>query len=396
MTVLRGALARSFRPWFFVQSVHKVLDAAGWARQPSLSAVSSDNDDSNVSSDAERQGKTMDAAVSIVVGLLTRLPGILLQLWSLVAFTALPFLVRAYFDLFNVQRARRKRIHQRHRSQQDDFGSLKRSSSVRSTFPSSMSTGSLIERNMHGRYPSRKFQFSHEDIVQAQGQSTAIDADFAPTHTHLTDGRGGNAGDEAVIDGQQTADEPDLPPEYVGHWLDAMEEVLEVDSRLLLRTMFGLVRTKLGTTGLGESVNRMIVRRINAELKDTAKLARMVRELRGILLPNGHLPPSVPDPDVETQEAEWIRLRLRLACAGTSQETFLTGLIKKMLLGSADSGFRRCDSAARLHDAQVQVHRLTTWLAPFCSPQAAGPNTLLAILLFERVVAAICPDLTMV
>ncbi len=39
VTVLRGALARSFRPWFFVQSIHKTLDAAGWPSSPDLASV---------------------------------------------------------------------------------------------------------------------------------------------------------------------------------------------------------------------------------------------------------------------------------------------------------------------------------------------------------------------
>uniref|UniRef100_V5ERW4 Uncharacterized protein n=2 Tax=Kalmanozyma brasiliensis (strain GHG001) TaxID=1365824 RepID=V5ERW4_KALBG len=247
---------------------------------------------------------------------------------------------------------------------------------------------------MHGRYPSRKFQFSLEDLAQDQAHSSAINADSNYTPAEPPNGQ---MEDRPASDGQGAADEAGLAPDYVGNWLEAMEAMLQVDSRLLLRTLFGLARTILGTTGLGESVNRMTARRINAELKDTAKLARMVRELRGTLLPNGHLPPSVPDPDVETQEAEWIRLRLRLTCstARDGQEPIALWLAKKVLLGSADDGLHRGGSGACMEEAQIQVGRLTTWLEPFCSPQAAGPNTLLAILLFERVVVAISPDLTL-
>ncbi len=188
----------------------------------------------------------------------------------------------------------------------------------------------------------------------------------------------------------------DLPPDYVGNWLDAVEEILEVSSHIVLRSLSGFARTILGTTGLNGTLNRMAVRRINSELRDTQKLTRMVRGLRAILLPGGHLPPSVPDPDVEMQEAEWIRLRSRLICSNSAvEEAIIPRLVKKVVLGSADGSLSRGDWEAHMQDTQIQMQRLTTWLDPFCSSQAAGPNTLLAILLFERVLVAFCPDLTL-
>lgn len=402
VTVLRGALARSFRPWFFVQSMHKVLDAAGWANDPVLPSLSGiDANDQPVSTtDRSALG---DRAVSAILIVLARLPAMLLQAWSFLVLTALPFLVRAYLDLFNVHRARKRRLHQmqKHTCKQDGLGSLKRSSSLKGAFPSSISTGSLFERKMHGRYPSRTFNTSTEDTITAQGRSSAIDSNLAQMqHADLTQGLQEEGEGEGKQDGLETGAEAELPPDYVGNWLDAAEEILQTSAHAVLRSLFGLARTTLITTGLADSVNRMTMHRVNAELRDTQKLTKAVRELRRILLPDGHLPPSVPDPDVEMQEAEWIRLRLRLVSGtkrsnDTGEEALLPWLMRRMLLGSAQVGLRRGDAAARMQDAQIQVQRLTAWLEPFCSAQAAGPNTLLAVMLLERVIVALCPDLTL-
>ncbi|TKY87359.1 hypothetical protein EX895_004036 [Sporisorium graminicola] len=390
VAVLRGALARTFRPCFFVQSLHKVLDAAGWASDPVLAPVS-DNDESDQAVVTTSISLSADAALSSVLKAVARLPAILLQAWSFLVLTALPFLVRAYLDLFNVQRARKRRLQQPQKvaSKPDGVASHKRSSSLKGAFPSSLSTGSLFERKMHGRYPSRKFHHGTEDVIAAQARSSAVGSNLAAME------------EDDEREGQdREVDEADLPPDYIGNWLNAAEEVLQTSSQAVLRALFGLARTTLVTTGLGESVNRMAMRRVNAELRDTQKLTRAVRELRKILVPNGHLPPSVPDPDVETQESEWIRLRLRLVSgtkrsSETSQEALLPWIIKRLLLGSTVGGMRRGDAAARSQDTQIQLQRLTTWLEPFCSAQAAGPNTLLAILLLERVIVVLCPDLTL-
>ncbi|GAC92624.1 hypothetical protein PHSY_000178 [Pseudozyma hubeiensis SY62] len=389
VTVLRGALARSSRPWFFVQSLHKVLDSAGWPTDPVPPSTESDDDRRDQIDVTNNQGATVDGASRAILGLVTRLPAMLLQAWSFVMFTAMPFLVRAYFDLFNVHRARKRRTL--HHAPQGDAGSLRRSSSVKGGMSSSLSTGSLFERKMHGRYPSRKFHLGDDGTLTAQGRSTAIDAKLGPIHAESA-----NASHVGIdASGHEGVDEADLPPDYVGNWLDTAEEALSANTHAVLRALFGIVRVALTTSGLADSMNRMLMRRINAELKDTQKLTRMVRELRRILLPDGHLPPSVPDPDVETQEAGWIRLRTRLVCATRKQERFMPRLVQRMLLGSAEAGFGRDDPSARAKDTQIQLQRLTTWLEPLCSPQAAGPNTLLAILLFERVIVAICPDLTL-
>lgn len=401
VTVLRGALARSFRPWFFVQSMHKSLDAAGWPGNPVFPSAQSNGIVDSAKSPSDPPSASGDA-LRVVVLLLARLPTMALQAWTFIVFTALPFLVRAYFDLFNVQRAatkKRRRQQQEQQQKGEEATKHERPLSLKGTLPSSLSTGSLYERKMHGRFPSRKFQFNHDDTLTAQGRSTAIDNNLMLTHADLVRELNGTGGDDPKAGGRDTSFDEDLPPSYVGHWLDAAEELLQVNSHMLLRAVFGVVRVILGTTGLDESINRMAMRRINSELRDTKKLAKMVRELRRILLPNGHLPPSVPDPDVETQEAEWIRLRTRLVCASGSgdsgKEAFMSWLVKRMLLGSDDSSLQRGDRAASVQSSQIQLQRVTTWLEPFCSPQAAGPNTLLAILLFERVVVALCPDLTL-
>lgn len=411
VTVLRGALARSFRPWFFVQSIHKTLDAAGWPSNPTLpSATFSIGNEDDLTATPETSTDSGDL-LSTALGLLAQLPAIVLKAWTLIVFTAIPFLVRAYLDLFNVQRAanrkKRQQFQQKEELKPNVSAGHERSSSSKGTFPSSLSTGSLYERKMHGRFPSRKFQFNHDDTITAQGRSSALDGDLTLTQADLARAKGSNGGDETRPNEGEVLDEDDLPPNYVGNWLDAAEEVLQVSAHVVLRVIFGFARTVLGTTGLDESINRMVVRRINSELRDTEKLAKMVRQLRTILLPGGHLPPSVPDPDVEMQEAEWIRLRTRLICGSATPSSSANGamqsnedplvpwLVKKLLLGSADGGLHRGDRAVRVQDTQIQLQRLTSWLEPFCSPQAAGPNTQLSILLFERVVVAMCPDLTL-
>lgn len=393
VTVLRGALARSFRPWFFVQSLHKALDAAGWPADPTPPPVESHIDTDDSARVLVDRSAVAGRAPTAVLRMITRLPAMLLHAWTLIIFTALPFLVRAYLDLFNVQRARRRRTQ--HQPRPDKVSTLLRSSSVKGGMSSSLSTGSFFERKMHGRYPSHRFHSSNDDTITAQGHLLASDVNFSAMldpHDVVQDG--------AKEEGKRTVDDRDLAPDYVGNWLDILEEVLLTNTHAVLRALLGLMRTAVVTSGLAESMNRMLMRRINSELRNTQKLSQMVRELRRILLPDGHLPPSVPDPDIETQETEWIRLRARLVCATAgpnekSQKAFVPWLVKRMLLGSADDGLSRGDSDAGLQDIQIQVQRLTMWLEPFCSPQAAGPNTLLAILLFERVVAAICPDLTL-
>ena len=236
-----------------------------------------------------------------------------------------------------------------------------------------------------------------------RGRSSGFDAD-----PHHLDGASkvANTMHETEASATQAAEEEeDTHPlhDYVGNWLGATEEILQVSSHTLLRTTFGFVRTALGASGVDAVLNRMIVRKIDTALRDTQTWTQMVQELRRILLPNGHFPPSVPDPDVETQEAEWIRLRSRLVCGtsssaeafpNTQKESFVVRITKKMLLGSADTSLGRGDRASKVRDTQYQLQTLTAWLAPFCSPQAAGSNTLFAILLFERVVATLCPDLT--
>ncbi|UTT93806.1 hypothetical protein NDA17_006626 [Ustilago hordei] len=405
VTVLRGALARSFRPWFFVQSIHKVLDAAGWPSNPNLpSALVPDGEEDEKLATADKSPPSADL-LSAAVGLLAWLPAIIIKVWTLIVFTALPFLVHAYLDIFNVQRAATRRKRQQLQQKEERMANHERSSSSKGTFPSSMSMGSLYERKMHGRFPSRKFQFSHDDTITAQGRSLTIDGKLTLPQADLARAQSNTGAGGTELNNDDVSDEEDLARDYVGNWLDAVEELLQASSHLVLRVTFGFARTILGTTGLDESINRMAVRKINSELRDTQKLAKMVRELRRILLPDGHLPPSVPDPDTEMQEAEWIRLRTRLVCgsarppasaSGTTQnseDAMVPWLVKKILLGCADVGMRRGDRAWRVQDTRIQLQRLTSWLEPFCSPQAAGPNTLLAILLFERVVVALSPDL---
>ncbi|SPO23489.1 uncharacterized protein UTRI_02168 [Ustilago trichophora] len=402
VTVLRGTLARSFRPWFLVQSIHKTLDALGWPSNPPLPTAQANGIQGVEQKTPSESPASNPRAVSAIAGLLSRLPTLLLQLWTFIVFSALPFLVRAYLDLFNVQRATSRKKRKQHQQQQQQHAlqgnpaNHHRLSAHKGTFPSSLSAGSLYERKMHGRFPSRKYQFSLDDTITAQGRSSAIVGNLTLTQADLAATQDLSGVDETKESSNEVLDETELPPDYFGNWLDAAEEVLQVHSHVVLRALFGIARTTLGITGLDESLNRMMMRRINTELRDTQKLTKMVRELHKILLPNGHLPPSVPEPDVETQEAEWIRLRTRLICAPKQNgEGLAPWLVKKVLLGSAGRGLRRGDRATRIQDTQIQVQRLTSWLEPFCSAQAAGPNTLLAILLFERVVVVLCPDLAL-
>lgn len=392
VTVLRGALARSFRPWFFVQSMHKALDAAGWPSHPTLPSSEPAH---RLKSEPVQTADTPAPASQVTASILTlisRLPLLLVNAWTFLVLRALPFVVRAYLDLFNVHReASRKR--RRRQQLQVDGGSMHVRTSSTNQIPPSLSTGSLNERKMHGRYPSRKFQFGPDGTLLDRGNSSGAAKGVDETREIEP------AGTVATEDVEESHPLHD----YVGNWLGATEEILQVSSHALLRTAFGFVRTALGASGMDAVLNRMIVRKINAALRDTQTWTRMVQELRRILLPNGHFPPSVPDPDVETQEAEWIRLRTRLVCnpsgsavspSDAQQESFLARISKKMLLGSADTSLGRGDRASKVRDTQYQLQTLTAWLAPFCSPQAAGSNTLFAILLFERVVATLCPDLT--
>ncbi|GAC76927.1 hypothetical protein PANT_22d00258 [Moesziomyces antarcticus T-34] len=392
VTLLRGALARSFRPWFLVQSMHKALDAAGWPSHPTLPSSEPAH---RLKSEPVQTADTPAPASQVTASILTlisRLPLLLVNAWTFLVLRALPFVVRAYLDLFNVHReASRKR--RRRQQRQVDGGSMHVRTSSTNQIPPSLSTGSLNERKMHGRYPSRKFQFGPDGTLLDRGNSSG--AAKGVDETRETE----PAGTVATEDVEESHPLHD----YVGNWLGATEEILQVSSHALLRTAFGFVRTALGASGMDAVLNRMIVRKINAALRDTQTWTRMVQELRRILLPNGHFPPSVPDPDVETQEAEWIRLRTRLVCSPSGsavstsdaqQESLLARISKKMLLGSAGTSLGRGDRASKVRDTQDQLQTVTAWLAPFCSPQAAGPNTLFAILLFERVVVTLCPDLT--
>lgn len=408
VTVLRGTLARSFRPWFIVQSMHKALDAAGWASDPSLPSTELADSFELEPKPASTQPDATTRALSAMLKLLIQLPTLLLRIWTFLAFTAFPFVIRAYLDLFNVQRAasrKRRKLQQLslQPEQQEGAASLVRSSSRNGRLPSSLSTGSLHERKMHGRFPSHKFYRSHDDTITTQGFSSSVDGNLTRTQANdVAAGCAVGAGADGVpVHGSDALETEQLRPDYVGNWLDVLEEVLQSSSHMVLRAMFGFARTILATIGLDQFLNRMAVRRINAELRDTQKLTRAVRELRRLLLPNGHLPVSVPDPNIETQEAEWIRLRIRLVCctrhgpSKASQETMISRLVKQMLMGSAHAGLKRGDAAARMSDIQVQLQRVTMWLEPFCSPQAAGPNTLLAILLLERTIVMLCPDLAL-
>lgn len=107
---------------------------------------------------------------------------------------------------------------------------------------------------------------------------------------------------------------------------------------------------------------------------DTELWARLIGDVRLALLPNGHMPPPVPDPDQETQTAEWQRLRRRLI-QGTNPR------LRTVLFGPTLAS---------------QYLTITRWLSPLCAPDAAGPNTHLAAMLLERVLVLLCPDLVLV
>jgi hypothetical protein len=100
-------------------------------------------------------------------------------------------------------------------------------------------------------------------------------------------------------------------------------------------------------------------------------MSQQVRELRFAGFPDGHLPPPVPDPTLEQQEAEWERLRHRLLHT-------IPAPARSLLLGQVSA---------------KHLEAFTDWIAPFCAPSAAGPNTHLALMLFERIALVIDPAL---
>ncbi|KDN36695.1 hypothetical protein K437DRAFT_276736 [Tilletiaria anomala UBC 951] len=147
-----------------------------------------------------------------------------------------------------------------------------------------------------------------------------------------------------------------------------------VEALLLSRTLMGQAITlliRLVAAFSSSMVERHIRRSIKSTLRDTPQLAHALRDMRFAAFPDGHLPPSLPDPDDAQQAANWMRLRQRvLYCA----PAFVRGLLLS-------------------RDPEQQLECVTNILAPFCAPEAAGPNTHLALTLFERIAAVIEPPL---
>lgn len=108
-----------------------------------------------------------------------------------------------------------------------------------------------------------------------------------------------------------------------------------------------------------------------ATLTDTARLAQTLREVRFAAFPDGHLPPPVADPTPSEQVADWERLQHRLL-------HLLPGMVRQLLLSP---------------DEREHLPRLREVLAPLCSPEAAGPNSHLALMLYERILLVLEPGL---
>lgn len=163
----------------------------------------------------------------------------------------------------------------------------------------------------------------------------------------------------------------DPPAAYVVTWIMLLEEMMEIRSSSLLTALFGFVKVGLGTLGLDHHMDRVITATINRKANDLSSMSELLKKAREALLSGGHLPPPVADPDESMQCKEWARLRARLIYG-------MPPLFRKILLG---------------HDFTAQFETVTRWLAPLCAPQAAGPNTLLGIMAFERILVMLCPDM---
>ncbi|KAN0060874.1 hypothetical protein ACQY0O_006608 [Thecaphora frezii] len=372
--VLRSSLGKCSRPWFLVQSLNKVLDALKWpdGRRSQGTAYKSDSD--------LRGSTTAAADVPPPSPLLELTAAIAIRLWSLLALlctTVLPYLARAYLDLFNPYAARSAataRSKVRGGSGDEDAARLPstiRQQRLGGTLQGSLRHGSVrLEAPLHGRYPSTTlssgflFGGGRRSLVGA----SAYDADVAERDDRLKpDAQNGvrEAASEAA------SARPAATAEYVVPWLQLLEEVTEARTRMLGSALFGLLKLGVGMAAFGRSIDSIITSKINEKLSDTATLSGVVAAIRKGAMPNGYLPGPVPDPTVEVQEAEWRRLRRRLLQG-------MPPMVRVALLGA---------------DERSQYVAITRWLSPICAPDAAGPNTHLAVMLLERVIAMLCPEL---
>ncbi|PWY98549.1 hypothetical protein BCV70DRAFT_227887 [Testicularia cyperi] len=378
VTVLRGALGKPTRPWFVVQSLNKVLDATGWCEAPlgcvppPAGGLASDSFPRAGTGAAARSETRTSFAVH-----LANLPALLLRLWTFLVLRVLPFLVRAYLDLFNVHRANRRRF-----PSETGSGTNNQPGSSTGGYGSSMSrsvsVGSLSEKRMHGRFPSHRFD-THLSAAGAtplnskpnrsqEDEEAEAKRELERIREEEEDHDGDDETAALSLDGDSglSARYP-----YVASWLGLVEEAIETRTRTLLSSVFAIVKVGLAIGGFDWKTDLVVMSAVLHKATDPVAIAKHVRLVRKILLPNGHLSPPVPDPSPETQDREYKRLRARLL-AGTP------AVVRRAVWG---------------RDAETQFAGLSRWLEPVCSPQAAGPNTLLGILVLERLIAVLCPDL---
>ena len=130
-------------------------------------------------------------------------------------------------------------------------------------------------------------------------------------------------------------------------------------------------------------------------MADKEQLAKTLREIRFAAFPDGHLPPPAPPDPTEAEQAEaWLQLRHRIL-------HLVPVALRPALLSIslAHSGAPNATSDVVGDDEQEQeggmahLQVITSIFAPLCAPEAAGPNTHLALLLFERIAAILDPSL---
>ncbi|EPQ28243.1 uncharacterized protein PFL1_04070 [Pseudozyma flocculosa PF-1] len=371
---LRNSLGKCSRPWFLVQSIHKVLDVLRWPEDSSGAQADGrkrrDRDIVAAGAGATSNARTTPTPLEHVVGLAIRLWSLLTILCTMV----LPYVVRAYFDLFDPHAgpARHARGHGSQGASEDLLASS--SPSSRSQGAKRREPSLRPERTMHGRYPSASVGSGF--LLGGGGGGgagrrggRAFEESSPPSSTPVE--AGGSGASARTKAGFTAAAASAAMAEYAVPWLQLLEEVTEARTRMLSSALFSLLKMGVGFAGFGQTIDRIVTARVNATLDDTAALSDVVANLRRGMMPDGHLPPPVADPTPEVQAAEWRRLRRRL----------LQGMhpkVRLVLLGP---------------DWSRQYDGMTRWLSPLCAPDAAGPNTHLAVMVLERVIVMLCPDL---
>ena len=211
VSVTRASLARCTRPWFFVQSIHKVLDIQGWPNARLDLQFSPADQACPPCTDAD------PSPLEHASAMLHRLWTVL----SLLCTMVLPHVVRFYLDIFNPNTAPST---SRSKSQIGAHG--RRESST-------------VEKSMHGRFPSGRMGGSGF-LRRSASQATQLDE---------TQGK-----KTGPIKTQAAT--PVASSEYCLPWLQLIDEVMETESRSLTNSLFGLAKLGVGLAGFGQMVDR--------------------------------------------------------------------------------------------------------------------------------------------